>query len=312
MTLLLNANEVARAAELLCDGALVAFPTETVYGLGADATRDISVARIFEAKNRPSFNPLIVHLPDMAAVERLVVFDAAARALAKAFWPGPMSLVLPLRPEAGLSDLVTAGLGTVALRVPSHPLAQEVLRAAGRPIAAPSANPSGKISPTTAAHVMDGLRGRIDAVIDGGACAVGLESSIFGGDPITMLRPGGVTREQAEEVLGKRLATPQDQTTPNAPGQLASHYAPDAGVRLNVAAKGHVPHLGFGAGAADLNLSAAGDMLQAAAHLFGMLREMDALAHAAGVDYFTVAPVPMDGIGLAINDRLNRAAAPRT
>lgn len=311
MTVTLDKSRIEAAAQFLRSGDLVAFPTETVYGLGADATSDLAVARIFEAKNRPSFNPLIVHLSDRESAERYVEFTDEARILADAFWPGPMSLVLPLRPDAGLSKLVTAGLDTVAIRVPAHPLAQDLLRAVDLPVAAPSANPSGKISPTTAAHVLDGLDGRIAAVLDGGACEVGLESSIFGGTPIALLRPGGVSREAAEAVLGKPLAALQAQATPNAPGQLASHYAPDAAVRLNVAQKTRVPHLGFGAGDADMSLSARGDLLEAAANLFAMLRQMDELAMASKADHFTVAPIPNAGIGLAINDRLSRAAAPR-
>ncbi len=311
MTFQLDKTQIAHAAKLLRDGELVAFPTETVYGLGADATQYQSVARIFEAKNRPSFNPLIVHLPDMDAAEDYVIFTEAARTLARAFWPGPMSLVLPLRHDAGLSDLVTAGLNTVAIRVPAHPIAQDLLRLADRPIAAPSANPSGKISPTTAAHVMDGLRGRIAAVLDGGACTVGLESSIFGGDPITLLRPGGISKEDAEKVLGHPLASTPTPSTPNAPGQLASHYAPDARVRLNVTTKGSAPHLGFGEMPADLSLSTTGNLIEAAANLFSNLRQMDELTRESGEDHFTVAPIPDMGIGLAINDRLTRAAAPR-
>ncbi len=311
VTKTLTQSQLLDAAQLLRDGKLVAFPTETVYGLGADATNDRAVAAIFEAKNRPSFNPLIVHLPDVAAAEAFVTFSDEARTLADAFWPGPMSLVLPLRGDVGLSDLVTAGLDTVAIRVPAHPLAQALLREVGLPIAAPSANPSGKISPTTAAHVLDGLSGRIAAVVDGGQCGVGLESSIFGGDPITLLRPGGISREAAEGALGRALAQGGGLAKPNAPGQLASHYAPDAGIRLNVEAKQDVAHLGFGTGTADLNLSPTGNLTEAAANLFSMLRKMDALTQAAGADHFTVAPIPQHGLGLAINDRLTRAAAPR-
>ena len=305
MTEMLKVGALSQAASFLSKGELVAFPTETVYGLGADATNGRAVAGIFKAKNRPSFNPLIVHVPDLEAAERLAVFTPQARALATAFWPGPMSLVMPLRPDAGLSDLVTAGLDTVAVRVPAHPLAQQLLRLLGRPVAAPSANPSGKISPTTAQHVMAGLEGRIAAVLDGGACPVGLESSIFGGAPIQLLRPGGISREAAQEVLGVPVPDAADQTI-TAPGQLSSHYAPDAAVRLN-SAKMDAPHLGFGAGEADLNLSESGDLAEAASNLFAMLRQMDGLSQS----HFTVAPIPNHGLGLAINDRLNRAAAPR-
>lgn len=311
MTKLLKTNDISAAATLLRGGQLVAFPTETVYGLGADARDPKAVAGIFEAKSRPSFNPLIVHVPDLAAAEALAVFSHPARMLAAAFWPGPMSLVLPLKPGHGLSDLVTAGLGTVALRVPGHPLAQALLRQVDIPVAAPSANPSGKISPTTAAHVIEGLGGRIAAVLDGGACEVGLESSILGGDPIQLLRPGGISREAVERILGRPVAQRDAGDALSAPGQLLSHYAPDAGVRLEVPHKGTVPHLGFGPGACDLNLSTKGDLTEAASNLFAMLRLMDDLAREAGADHVTVAPVPADGLGAAINDRLRRAAAPR-
>ncbi len=306
----LNASQLHDAARLLRDGGLVAFPTETVYGLGADASNAKAVAAIYAAKNRPSFNPLIVHLPSIGAAHTYVTFTDEALTLAQAFWPGPMSLVLPLRPDAGLSDLVTAGLTTVAIRIPAHPLARELLEQAGVPVAAPSANPSGKISPTTAAHVLDGLDGRIAAVLDGGACGVGLESSIFGGDPITLLRPGGISVEAASAALGREVKQGGALSKPNAPGQLASHYAPDAGVRLN-AAKGAAPHLGFGAGPSDLNLSPSANLTEAATNLFSMLRKMDALAAKQNAGHFTVAPIPATGLGLAINDRLTRAAAPR-
>ena len=310
MTATLTQSQLPQAARLLREGQLVAFPTETVYGLGADATNDRAVAAIYEAKNRPSFNPLIVHLPSVEAAGAFVTFTDKARILANAFWPGPMSLVLPLRPDAGLSNLVTAGLDTVAIRVPAHALARDLLSQAGVPVAAPSANPSGKISPTTAAHVLAGLGSRIAALVDGGPCGVGLESSIFGGDPITLLRPGGISLEDASDALGRGVGKAATQQTPNAPGQLASHYAPNAGVRLN-AEKGQAPHLGFGPKPADLNLSPTSDLTEAASNLFSMLREMDALTAARNADHFTVAIIPTTGIGLAINDRLIRAAAPR-
>ena len=313
MTRRLKPAEIGDAAALLRAGERVAFPTETVYGLGADATSDKAVAGVFEAKNRPSFNPLIVHLPDAAAANELAVFSQDAERLAEAFWPGPMSLVLPLRAGHGLSALVTAGLDTVALRVPSHPLARELLSLVGRPVAAPSANPSGKISPTTAAHVLDGLSGRIAGVLDGGACEVGLESSIFGGDPLRLLRPGGVTAEAAEAVLGHALAQAElSPETPNAPGQLTSHYAPDVGVVLDVSSAGDVPHLGFGPREATRNLSMSGDLIEAATNLFAMLREMDQITAESDADHFTVAPIPGEGLGHAIRDRLSRAAAPRS
>lgn len=311
VTLRLDPSQFLQAATLLAKGKLVAFPTETVYGLGADATDDHAVAAIFAAKSRPSFNPLIVHVPDIAAAETLVELDGEARALAAAFWPGPMSLVLPMRPDAGLSPLVTAGLKTVAIRIPAQPLAQKLLAATGRPVAAPSANPSGKISPTTAGHVLDGLEGKIAAILDGGPCDVGLESTIFGGEPLSLLRPGGIALEAAEAVLGRKIALGVAADKPNAPGQLTSHYAPDVGVILDVAGQGRAPHLGFGPDPATMTLSETGDTTEAAANLFAMLRQMDDAAKAAGVDHFTVAPIPDTGLGLAIRDRLQRAAAPR-
>ena len=309
-TLVATAEGLARAAQILSGQGLVAFPTETVYGLGGDARSDLAVARIFDAKGRPRFNPLIVHVPDLAAARRFALFDARAEAVAAAFWPGPLTLVLPLREDASLSPLVTAELDTVAIRVPAHPVAQALLRAFGGPLAAPSANPSGRVSPTRAAHVIDGLAGRIDAVLDGGTCAVGVESTILGlvGEP-ALLRPGGVPTEALEAMLGP-LSIGGNAEKPNAPGQLASHYAPGATVRLNAktALPGEV-RLGFGAGAADLNLSVSGDLIEAAANLFHMLREADRLAQAGQT--IAVAPIPEHGLGRAINDRLRRAAAPR-
>ena len=296
------------AAALLRQGEVVAFPTETVYGLGGDARSDIAVARIFAAKGRPRFNPLIVHVPDVAAARAFAVFDERAERVAAAFWPGPLTLVLPLR-AAGLSDLVTAELGTVALRVPAHPVAQALLRAFGGPLAAPSANVSGRVSPTRAGHVMEGLAGRIAAVLDGGPCAVGVESTIVGlvGEA-ALLRPGGVAVEALEAVLGP-LVVGGSEVKPNAPGQLASHYAPVAAVRLGAMTVGPGEiGVGFGPGGFELNLSAVGDLVEAAANLFHMLREADRLAAGRGI---AVAPVPEVGLGRAINDRLRRAAAPR-
>lgn len=303
---------IAEAARLLAAGELVAFPTETVYGLGGDARSDRAVARIYQAKGRPSFNPLIVHLPDLTAVEAIAEVGPKARMLAQAFWPGPLTLVLPLRNGAGISPLVTAGLSTVAVRVPAHPLAQRLLRAFGGPLAAPSANPSGRVSPTRAEHVLEGLTGRIAAVLDGGPCAVGLESTIILADPEpVLLRPGGLPVEAAEAALGEPLATGGDAGKPTAPGQLASHYAPEAMVRLDAtqARPGEVL-VGFGAVKGALSLSAAGDLVEAAARLFDALREADRLAGPRGRIAF--APVPETGLGRAINDRLRRAAAPRT
>ncbi|MEM1351759.1 MAG: L-threonylcarbamoyladenylate synthase [Pseudomonadota bacterium] len=299
--------DIDRAAELLRRGCLVAFPTETVYGLGADARQGKAVARIFEAKGRPSFNPLIVHVASTADAQRYGKWSDTAERLAGAFWPGPLSLVLPLVEGHGLSPLVTAGLPSVALRVPAHPAAQALLRASGCPLAAPSANPSGRISPTTAQHVIEGLGGRIDAVVDAGPSDVGLESTIIGlfGVP-SLLRAGGVPRELIEQVLGAPLALPK-ATDITAPGQLASHYAPRAAVRLNarVAMAGEVL-LGYGPVAGDETLSASGDLTEAAARLFSCLHRLDACGAP-----IAVAPIPEAGLGVAINDRLRRAAAPR-
>lgn len=302
---------LARAAQLLGAGQLVAMPTETVYGLAGDARSDAAVAAIFAAKNRPQFNPLIVHLPDVAAVSRYAVMDDAAARLAAAFWPGPLTLVLPLREDAGLSPLVTAGNTSVAVRVPAHPVARALLAAFGGPLAAPSANPSGRVSPTRAEHVLEGLSGRIAAVLDGGPCAVGVESTIISCDgPPALLRAGGVTVEDAESVLGAPLARPGDPSRPTAPGQLASHYAPEAAVRLDAteARPGEVL-VGFGPVVGDLSLSGSGDLTEAAARLFHTLRAADHLAGPGGRIAF--APIPETGLGRAINDRLRRAAAPR-
>ncbi|MGA1181138.1 MAG: L-threonylcarbamoyladenylate synthase [Marivivens sp.] len=301
---------LARAGALLAAGRLVAFPTETVYGLGADARDDLAVARIYEAKGRPSFNPLIVHLPDVAAARDLCEFTSEAERLADAFWPGALTLVLPLRAGAGISRLVTAGLDTLAIRVPDHPVAQGLLRAFGGPVAAPSANPSGRISPTLAAHVLAGLKGRIEAVVDGGACGVGLESTIIGCLPEpTLLRAGGLQSEVIEACLGYSLLRSVEATdNPVAPGQLESHYAPKGRVRLNaeIVEPGEIL-LGFGHVDAPINLSPSGDLVEAAARLFGCLHELDAM----GAERIAVSPIPDHGLGRAINDRLRRAAAPR-
>lgn len=303
----------AAAAAFLGAGGLVAFPTETVYGLGGDARSDLACARIFEAKGRPRFNPLIVHVPSLEVAQRYALFDDQALALARAFWPGPLTLVLPIAPGAGLSELVSAGLPTVAIRVPAHPVARALLATFDGPLAAPSANPSGRISPTRAAHVMDGLGGRIAAVIDGGDCAVGVESTILGLDPApVLLRPGGLPAEMLEAALGQPLATGGDHARPSAPGQLLSHYAPEALVRLEATEAGADELLlGFGPveGAA-LSLSPGGDLVEAAAALFHLLREADALATARGLR-IAISPIPETGLGRAINDRLRRAAAPR-
>jgi L-threonylcarbamoyladenylate synthase len=313
-TRLLSPDEsgLKTAAAILHAGGLVALPTETVYGLAADALNDLAVAKIFEAKGRPRFNPLIVHLADLSQIQRFGVMTPLATRLAGAFWPGPLTLVLPLRPDSGLSPLVTAGLQTVAIRLPANPVARALLKVFGGAVAAPSANPSGRISPVTAAHVVEGLSGRIDAVIDAGACAVGLESTIIDatGDVPILLRAGGLAVEDISRVLGVPVAAPVGDTI-TAPGQLASHYAPRGGVRLGVTApRPDEVWVGFGPcpGAA-LTLSETGDLTQAAARLFHALHDADAMAGPDGSIAF--APVPEVGLGRAINDRLRRAAAPR-
>lgn len=304
-------QDIARAGQFLRAGRLVAFPTETVYGLGADAGSDAAVGAIYAAKGRPSFNPLIVHVADTDAARRHVCWSDTAERLAAAFWPGPLTLVLPLADGHGISPLVTAGLDTLAVRVPAHPLAQALIGAAGLPIAAPSANPSGRISPTTAAHVLAGLGGRIAAVIDAGPCAVGVESTILDlSGPPRLLRAGGTPVEMIEALTGPVLSPRPPVPAgarPSSPGQLASHYAPHAPLRLNAesAAPGEVL-LGFGDMECDLNLSPAGDLAEAAAMLFRQLHRLDETGRP-----IAVARVPDRGIGRAINDRLRRAAAPR-
>ena len=304
-------HDIAQAAAILRAGGLVAFPTETVYGLGANARDAAAVRGIFAAKGRPAHNPLIVHVGDIDLARSVAVFDARAETLARAFWPGPLTLVLTLRNEAGIAPEVTAGQPSVALRMPAHPVARALLSASGMPLAAPSANPSGQVSPTTASHVRDGLSGRVDAIVDGGACPVGLESTIVGLlDGPVLLRPGGLPAEEIEACLGEALErTGASPKQPVAPGQLASHYAPKASVRLNArrARTGEVL-LGFGPveGAA-LNLSPSGDLAEAATNLFSHLRHLDD----RGAQAIAISPIPDHGLGLAINDRLRRAAAPR-
>lgn len=322
MTEAIAADEagIARAAALLRDGALVAFPTETVYGLGADARDGRAVAAVFEAKGRPRFNPLIVHVADIAAARAVGRIEGDAGRLAQAFWPGPLTLVVPRVAAAELSELVTAGLDTVALRVPGSDVARALLTAAGGPVAAPSANPSGRVSPTTAAHVREGLGGRIAAVLDGGPTAVGLESTIVGfdGETPVLLRPGGVPAEAVEAALGRDLARPAGGGV-TAPGQLASHYAPGKPVRLAATApRAGELWLGFGPDPdgvpahSALNLSPTGDLHEAAANLFAHLRALDAMEGAGEGAGIAVAHVPETGLGAAINDRLRRAAAPRS
>ncbi len=301
--------ELVQAADLLRAGQLVAFPTETVYGLGGSALMGETVAAIYTAKGRPSFNPLIAHVASVEAAKKLVQWSDVADRLAQAFWPGPLTLVLPLRKGHGVSSLVTAGLSTLAVRVPAHPTAQRLLSLVGGPVAAPSANPSGRISPTTAAHVHFGLDGKIAAVVDDGPCGVGLESTIVGltGDTPVLLRPGGLAVEEIEAALGQPILD-RDQGDPlTAPGQLLSHYAPNAAVRLMAdAPQDNELYLGFGTRDGDLNLSPSGDLAEAAANLFDYFHQLD--ARNAPI---AVAPIPDHGLGQAINDRLRRAAAPR-
>ena len=310
-------DNLERAGDALRQGQLVAFPTETVYGLGADATNDDAVASIFATKKRPTFNPLIVHVKDLAEAETYADISDVGLLLAQHFWPGGLTLVVPRRRDCRLSLLVSAGLDTVALRVPAHDVAQRLLLAAERPLAAPSANPSGRLSPTAASHVMEGLGGEaaLAYVIDGGPCRLGLESTVVGlpkDGPPTLLRPGAIPRKDIESVLGQALEEPQapgGDEGRSSPGMLASHYAPNAALRLNATERGaNELLLGFGDVVCDLNLSPPGDLQEAAANLFSMLRTLDA---EAGDKSLAVSPIPMDGLGEAINDRLERAAAPR-
>jgi L-threonylcarbamoyladenylate synthase len=311
-----NAKSLAEAARVLAAGGLVAFPTETVYGLGADATNGEAVARLYAAKGRPQFNPLIAHVADAKAALPLARFTDEAKLLAGVFWPGPLTLVLPKADGCPVSELATAGLDSIAVRVPDHTIARDLLKAFGKPVVAPSANQSGHVSPTLAEHVRTDLDGRIDLIVDGGPASVGIESTIVSFiDTPTLLRPGGLPREAIERVLGYELADaePVCDNAPIAPGMLASHYAPRAGVRLNATdVRPGEALLAFGdvvpSGAATvLNLSASGDLVEAAANLFSHLRALDA----SGVAGIAVMPIPNDDLGDAINDRLARAAAPR-
>jgi L-threonylcarbamoyladenylate synthase len=323
-TQILPASEaaVATAARSLNQGGLVAFPTETVYGLGADATNAAAIADLYQAKGRPAFNPLIAHVGDLAAARQIARFDAAALALAEAFWPGPLTLVLPKAEGCAVADLATAGLDTVAIRIPAHPVARDILRLFGRPVVAPSANLSGHVSPTTAAHVESDLSGRIDLIVDGGPVAVGVESTIVGCfEQPMLLRPGGLPRAEIERVLGRSLLqapvdADSDSGQPLAPGMLASHYAPRATVRLHadriepgeaLLAFGLGAISGIDGAAAVMNLSARGDVAEAAANLFSHLRALDA----KGARTIAVMPIPDEGLGEAINDRLRRAAVGR-
>jgi L-threonylcarbamoyladenylate synthase len=309
-------DAIAEAGRLIAAGALVAFPTETVYGLAADASSERAVAAIFEAKGRPRFNPLIVHFARLELVRRAVQFDARAETVAARFWPGPLTLVLPRQADAAISLLCSAGLDSLAVRVPAHPVARRLLAMAERPVAAPSANRSGEVSPTTAAHVAQSFDKQVALVLDGGPCSIGLESTVLdltGAQP-TLLRPGAIPLETLEEMLGPVATAVSGGAAPRSPGQLESHYAPRLPLRLDATgdarpgeallAFGPHPPSGF---ATVLNLSQRGDLAEAAANFFAMLRKLDQPDHAA----IAVMPVPEEGLGRAINDRLRRAAAPR-
>jgi L-threonylcarbamoyladenylate synthase len=311
ITRILRHGEIDEAARLLRQGELVAFPTETVYGLGADATNDSAASMIFAVKVRPSFNPLITHVADWDAARALVEVDERARLLAERFWPGPLSLVLKRRPDCPISQWVSAGLETLAIRIPAHPLALDLLRAVGRPLAAPSANRSGHVSPTTVQHVLRELEGRIPAVLDGGPCAVGVESTVLDltGERPVQLRSGGVTREELEALLGP-IDEPALDGERRSPGMLLSHYAPSLPVRLDATgarpgeallAFGPNPPPGF---AQTLSLSESGDLREAAARLYASLRALDR-PEFTGI---AVMPIPERGLGAAINDRLRRAS----
>jgi L-threonylcarbamoyladenylate synthase len=317
-----GAAATAAAARTLAEGGLVAFPTETVYGLGADAANAAAIARLYQAKGRPAFNPLIAHVGDLSAARKIARFDAVAIRLARSFWPGPLTLVLPKAQDCPVAELATAGLETVAIRVPAHAVARDILRAFGGAVVAPSANLSGHVSPTTAEHVRGDLEGRIDLIVDGGAVEVGVESTIVGCfDTPMLLRPGGVPRAAIERVLGRALTRPpedaeSDDGQPLAPGMLASHYAPRTPVRLHATrmepgeallAFGPDKISGLDPAAVVLNLSESGDLNEAAANLFGHLRALDASSARA----IAVMPVPNEGLGEAINDRLRRAAVGR-
>ncbi|MBN8520784.1 MAG: threonylcarbamoyl-AMP synthase [Alphaproteobacteria bacterium] len=328
MTILKTINDetIAEAAERLSAGELVCFPTETVYGLGANALSGQAVAKIFEAKNRPSFNPLIVHVADKKQAEKYAVFNDAAQALAGQFWPGPLTLILPRNPQGGISDLVTAGLDTVAIRVPAHPGALKLLKKCGLPVAAPSANASGEPSATTPQHVIESLKDRVPFILAGGACTVGLESTVLDltSDTPFILRPGAITPEDFAPVIGNVAYDFGDHDRPRSPGQLIKHYAPSLPVRLNAVdiapgeallSFGSVAFMGIrGGGSAKslpdtqhISLSETGDLYEAAARLFAGLRHLDCAPHTG----IAVMNIPDKGVGVAINDRLKRAAQGR-
>lgn len=301
-------DNIARATDVLRSGGLVALPTETVYGLAADAANSVAVANLYKAKGRPHFNPLIAHVVDIDMATQQGVFSNHARLLAVAYWPGPLTIIVDAGPDIAVCDLARAGLDSVALRIPAHPVAQAVLGAFGAPLVAPSANPSGQISPTCAAHVAADMGDKVDLILDGGPCASGLESTIIdarGANP-ALLRPGGLDPLQVDAIWPGLIRLSSDPDAPQSPGQLLRHYAPAARLRLNASApEAGEAYLGFGPGQYDLNLSEAADLGEAAANLFAMLRRLDA-RH----DRIAVAAIPHDGLGEAINDRLTRAAEP--
>lgn len=314
----LDHKDIRKAASIIRKGGLVAMPTETVYGLAADATNDQAVAKIFEAKGRPQFNPLIIHVAGLDMAQRYVETPALAKRLAAEFWPGPLTMVLPRKSDSEVSLLVSAGLDTIAVRAPKHDIAQSLINAADRPLAAPSANRSGAISPTRPEHVKESLGEKVDMIIDGGPCPVGLESTIIkiDGEEVTLLRPGGLAREDIERFLGKPIKSAPRQDKPQAPGMLESHYAPKAPLRRDVAEPDeNEAFLAFGWQNKNyphtMNLSESRDLTEAAANLFAYLRALDELCAAYSLSGIAAAPIPNEGLGEAINDRLKRAAAPR-
>ena len=321
----INDQSIVKATEILRQGGLVSFPTETVYGLGANACDDNAVANIFETKGRPNFNPLIIHVADLHMAMQYGKFNHMARMIAQKLWPAALTLVVPLKANNKLSKLVTAGLETIAIRIPAHDAAIKLLRQCAMPIAAPSANISGKLSPTNAKHVNNSLGDKIDIILDGGDCKIGLESTIIdcSSDNISLLRHGGVTITEIENIIKKPILIPNnnddiDEISPKSPGQLKSHYAPMAKIRLNVKKPlDGEKYLGFGNCCPDaiLNLSPDSDLKQAAANLFNMLHDLDIMPNSDMINdkdnIIAIAPIPNNGIGIAINDRLSRAAAPR-
>ena len=313
-----NAPDIGKATKVIRDGGLVAMPTETVYGLAADACNDRAVAKIFEAKGRPQFNPLIIHVTGADMARRYVSFPTLAEKLANHFWPGALTIVLPRRKDSKVSRLVSAGLDTIAVRAPNHPTAQALIKLIDHPVAAPSANRSGSISPTRPEHVRDSLGGNVDLILDGGPCTVGVESTIVkvDDDMVTLLRPGGITCEDIERLLACPITIADNTDKIEAPGMMASHYAPNAQIRLNVTKpKGDEAFLGFGTNMIDsayaLTLSADGDLQEAAANLFDCLHKLDNIAEKHALNGIACAPIPKTGLGIAINDRLSRAAAPK-